>query len=74
MICLHLEWQSVGTAAKIIIRIAVYVEIIITGLAILLGLFILTRKVINVGLSFGRPKRALLTPVYIFDAPKSKFN
>ena len=61
----HAEWTEIGAAAKIIVRIAIYFEIILTGLFILGGVSVLLMKVVFVILSFNSPKRAIRKKVEI---------
>jgi len=61
----HMDWTEIGVAAKVIVRIAIYCEIIITGLFILAGISVLLMKAIFVLISFNNPKRAIREPIQI---------
>ncbi len=53
------EWQEIGTVAKIMVRVMVYEDLIITGIAVFIGVIVLIRKVAAAVKSFTRPKIAL---------------
>ncbi len=59
VISLWREWQEIGMVAKIMVRVMVYEDLIITGMAVFIGVIVLIRKVAAAVKSFTRPKIAL---------------
>ncbi len=70
----HMDWTEIGAAARVIVRIAVYADIIVSGLLVIAGLSVLLMKVVFVLISFNNPKRAIKEPIQIIqrDDWKSK--
>ncbi len=63
----HVDWSDIGVAAKVVVRIVVYADIIVSGLLMIAGISVFLMKVIFVLISFGNPKRAIREHIELVD-------